>query len=126
MVPIYHITQRDQWQLAQTEGSYTAESLQSQGFIHCSTVSQILRVADNFYRGQRNLVLLCIDPEKVIAEVKFEPPINPVTHQPEPHLTELFPHIYGTLNIDAVFQVLPLLPNEDGNFTLPAGVSDAS
>jgi uncharacterized protein (DUF952 family) len=34
---IYHITTNAEWQNAQTKGEYTAPSLQTEGFIHCST-----------------------------------------------------------------------------------------
>jgi uncharacterized protein (DUF952 family) len=32
---------------------------------------------------------------------------------------ERFPHIYGPLNLDAVTQVLPFEPSDDGLFSLP-------
>jgi uncharacterized protein (DUF952 family) len=36
--------------------------------------------------------------------------------------TELFPHLYGTLNLDAVEDVLAFPADQDGSFALPAGV----
>ena len=48
---IYHITSRQAWQEAQQRGEYRADSLESEGFIHSSTQSQILPVADKFYKG---------------------------------------------------------------------------
>lgn len=121
---IYHITPRDQWQAAQAAGAYRTESLDKEGFTHCSTAAQILRTANKFYKGQTGLVLLGIDTDKVQAEVRFEPPINPQTHLPEPDATEYFPHIYGALNTDAVIKVVDFPAHADGSFTLPEGVTE--
>jgi uncharacterized protein (DUF952 family) len=60
-------------------------------------------------------VLLVIDPQKVQPEVKYEPPVNPSTGETESG-GELFPHIYGALNTDAVIQVEDFAPDSDGMF----------
>ncbi|MFZ5885725.1 MAG: DUF952 domain-containing protein, partial [Chloroflexota bacterium] len=57
---IFHITSRTDWEAAQAKGEYIAPSLQTEGFIHCSTAAQILPVAEKFYKGQSGLVLLMI------------------------------------------------------------------
>lgn len=38
---ILHITTPDAWAEAQQQGQYRADSLASEGFIHCSTVAQV-------------------------------------------------------------------------------------
>lgn len=119
---IYHITRWDDWQAAQRDGSYQADSLASQGFIHCSTREQVTRVADAIFHGQHDLVLLAIAPEKLNAPLKFEPPVNPETGQPETSSGERFPHIYGELNLDAVAQVVDFPARVDGYFTLPGNL----
>ena len=119
--PILHLASNDAWLAAIEDGLYLADSLSMEGFIHCSKPSQIVGVANTFYHGQRGLVLLVIDPLKLQAEMKWEPPAEPEpTHA---RAGELFPHIYGPLNLDAVVYVLPFEPDEDGNFTLPAGIA---
>jgi uncharacterized protein (DUF952 family) len=68
------------------------------------------------------LVLLVIDPSKLEAELKWEPPAEPEpTHARE---GELFPHIYGPLNLDAVQEILAFEPDKDGKFTLPEELAD--
>ena len=112
MNTILHITQRQRWEEAKVIGSYRADSLETEGFIHCSKSRQIVKVANRFFFNQKNLVLLFIDSEKVQAEIRYE----------EAEIGELFPHIYGELNVDAVYQVINFESGEDGFFVLPQEV----
>jgi uncharacterized protein (DUF952 family) len=116
---IYHITSRRAWQKAQSRGEYRADSLESEGFIHCSTRTQILPVAEKYYKGQLGNVLLMIDPSLLAAELRWEPPSGgaPPPGVPE---GELFPHVYGHINLDAVVKVFDLESNPDGSYKLPA------
>ncbi|RJP47473.1 MAG: DUF952 domain-containing protein [Anaerolineaceae bacterium] len=111
MKPILHITQKSAWETAQTNGFYSAPSLETEGFIHCSMPAQVVATAERFYAGQHGLVLLVIDASRIQAEVKFEAG----TDKPD----ELFPHIYGTLNLDAVTRVLDFASDSTGKWTLP-------
>jgi uncharacterized protein (DUF952 family) len=111
MKTIHHITKQVEWENAKLVGSYHAESLKSEGFIHCSTKSQLIKTANKFFKNQVGLVLLYIDESKVKAEVKYEPADN-----------DLFPHIYGELNIDAVYQVIDLEADAEGLFNLPENI----
>jgi uncharacterized protein (DUF952 family) len=106
---IFHITSRAQWEAAQARGAYRGDTLDAEGFIHSSTREQVLRVADARFRGRRGLVLLCIDPALVRAEIRYEPSGG-----------ERFPHLYGPLNLEAVVRVVPFEPQADGTFRLPA------
>lgn len=72
MTAIIHITQRDEWEKASESGSYNADTLKTQGFIHCSSFEQVISVANFFFKGQNNLVLLIIDTTKISAEIKYE------------------------------------------------------
>jgi uncharacterized protein (DUF952 family) len=109
---IYHITSRTSWADAKKSDAYTADSLSTQGFIHCSKADQVVRVADTWYTGQHGLVLLEIDLTRLKPEVRWEPG----TDKPD----DLFPHIYGPINADAVSRVLDFEPGPDGRFTLPS------
>lgn len=53
MNPIFHITQRQQWEQAKDLGSYRADSLDSEGFVHCSKSTQIVKVANKFFQSKR-------------------------------------------------------------------------
>ncbi len=112
MEPILHITTRKQWEDAKRAGGYQGDTLASDGFIHCSTFKQLVRVANALFRGASDLVLLVIEPSKVRPEIRWE------GQEGGP----AFPHIYGQLNCDAVVDVLAFDPKADGLFELPNSV----
>jgi uncharacterized protein (DUF952 family) len=119
---ILHITSRKRWIEATRAGQYSNPSLETDGFIHASTIMQVLPVAAKFYKGQSDLVLLEIDPKRLASELKWEPPTGggPPPGVPE---GEAFPHIYGPINLDAVIQVLDFETGENGEFTLPPSIN---
>ncbi len=115
---ILHITSRAEWNEAQVRGEYVAPSLETEGFIHCSTEKQVIHVANAFYRGRNDLVLLNIDEARLKPELKWEPPAG----IPAPGISESdsFPHIFGPINLTAVASVLDFVPDPvSGTFTYP-------
>lgn len=111
MTFIYHIAMKSEWEQAEKKGEYTADTLASEGFIHCSFKNQVIRVADFLFRGKNDLLILCIERKKVEAVIKEE--------NVEGGGEELFPHIYGPINLASAVKVLPFPPNFDGTFQLP-------
>lgn len=89
--------------------STIGRSLDDVGFIHCSFAHQVRGVADAFYRGRSDVVLLTIDRSLVRAEIREEAP---------PGGADRFPHIYGPLNLDAVAAVEPIAMRVDGTLAL--------
>jgi uncharacterized protein (DUF952 family) len=114
---IYHITLRGAWLEARKRGEYRAGSLEKEGFVHCSTNSQILPVVDKFFKGQRHLLLLVIDPSLLTSELKYEPPSDGAP--PGIPEDDLFPHVYGPINLDAVVKAVDLESLPDGSYDLP-------
>jgi uncharacterized protein (DUF952 family) len=115
MQVILHIVARGEWERARREGVYRPASLAREGFIHCSAPAQVVRVANASFRGTKGLVLLCIDPAAVRAEIRREGPAPDA----------LFPHIYGPLNLDAVVRVLDFRAEPDGSFRLPPELGES-
>jgi uncharacterized protein (DUF952 family) len=105
---ILHIGSAASWNAVQ-DGDYRPASLDSEGFIHCSTRDQAVDVANNVFGGQRGLVLLVIDPARVTSPIRFEDAGNGT----------LYPHIYGPLNASAVVAVEVFEPGPTGTFRLP-------
>jgi uncharacterized protein (DUF952 family) len=120
---ILHIVNRETWEAAKAAGEYRAQ-IEQDGYIHCSTETQMPATANKYYAGQRGLVLLVIDPQRLKSPLKFEPSGNWLLENPgrphEEYTGELFPHIYGTINPDAVIRVIPYEPDANGVFgTVP-------
>ncbi len=115
MAFIFHITPRDLWEAAGAVGEYRAPSLDSEGFVHCSTSDQLIPVANSFYHGQHGLVLLCIDTDQLEAECRYEAATDPVPGT----VGQEFPHIYGPVNLNAVLEVVNFEPGPDGRFLIP-------
>lgn len=113
MTIIFHIAKSQEWEAAKQLQSYRGDTLDSEGFIHCSTLPQVLRSANKFFVGQTGLLLLWIESEKVQPEVKYEPASG-----------DFYPHIYGPLNVDAVLQVMEFEAGADGKFELPTELRD--
>jgi uncharacterized protein (DUF952 family) len=113
MNTILHITQRQQWQAAKNIGLYRGPTLDTEGFIHCSTLAQVIGSANRFFKNQKDLVILVINCDRVTAEIRYEGET----------INNLFPHIYGALNIDAVVQAIDFSCEEDSLFILPPELS---
>ena len=96
---IYHVTSKNEWELAKQNGFFEAPSLKLEGFIHCSQEQQVQGVLERYYQGKTDLVKLVIDTTKLVHELKYE-----VT----PSVNEEFPHVFGTINLDAVIDVVEI------------------
>jgi uncharacterized protein (DUF952 family) len=114
---ILHITSHNEWEKAQKDEEYIAPSLHSEGFIHCSTIKQTIDTANIFFKGRNDLILLCIDEDRLISKCVYENPTGGGHHDPD--VGNLFPHIYGPINISAVIKVVDFPSNENGFFVLP-------
>jgi uncharacterized protein (DUF952 family) len=106
---IYHIATRQAWEQAQVQGAYSADSLESEGFIHCSTSAQVEGTANRFYHGRGDLVLLHVDDQMLASVLKYENLEGGEV---------LFPHVYAALPLGAIRAVQKLPPNPDGSFTI--------
>ena len=106
--PLLHLTSPATWRVALSAGSVVTPSLLADGFIHLSSPEQVHLPANRLYAGRDDVILLVLDPERLAAEVRWEPG---VPGDPE---SMRFPHLYGPLPIEAVTSVLPYRPRADG------------
>ena len=109
---ILHITQNKQWKEAKLSGIYRGDTLDTEGFIHCSTPKQIIPTANRFFLHKQGLIVLFIDTDRIQSEIRYEAAEN----------GKIFPHIYGVLNTNAVLKVLELSAGEDGRFQLSSEI----
>jgi uncharacterized protein (DUF952 family) len=110
---ILHICPRGIWEAAVAAGVYEADTLATQGYIHCSTREQVRVPATALFRGRTDLLLLRIDEDRLPVPVTWE-------EGDPPHPDgRLFPHLYAALPIDAVVGVAEYRPEPDGSFAEP-------
>lgn len=107
---IYHFCPLADWEAAQIAGIYTADTLETQGFIHCSDRDTVHLPATLLAKGRTDIVVLEIDESAVDAPTVWEDadPPSPDGQQ--------FPHTYGPIPVGAVVSVIPFPPAEDGSF----------
>ncbi len=96
---IYHVTTAENWKAAKEKGFYDHPSLVEEGFIHCSQDHQVVGVLERYFAGQTDLIKLVIDTDKLTSKFVFDW---------SPSTKDTFPHVYGSINIDAVFDIVAL------------------
>lgn len=67
---ILHIASRSLWEQAKDKGEYRGDTLESEGFIHCSKRDQVLAVANALFSGRRDLILLLLQTSKILPDRK--------------------------------------------------------
>ena len=92
---VYHIVLPDVWEKFKDEYEYEAESLETEGFIHCSYRNQLDAVLERYYSGAEKVLILHINPHYLLAPLVAEPSTN----------REIYPHIYGKINKSAIVDV---------------------
>jgi uncharacterized protein (DUF952 family) len=93
---IYHTVSPEDWAKFADLTHYKAESLESEGFIHCSTDAQLLGVVERFYGNVANLLALHIDESLLDCELKYETALG---------TDQQYPHIFGPIVKTAIVQV---------------------
>jgi uncharacterized protein (DUF952 family) len=96
---IYHITTKTEWNKAKKRGFYEHPSLKEEGFIHCSEELQVAGVLERYFQGMTGLVKLVIDTGKLKSHY---------VQEWSPSTRDTYPHVYGTINTDAVLRVEPV------------------
>ena len=102
---LYHIATTADWN--STQDTYAPQSFEVDGFIHCSTKDQLLAVANAWFRGRTDLVLLRIDADRVRKAVRYENLEGG---------SELYPHLYRRLKKKHVVDAVAFLPGAKGTF----------
>jgi len=107
---IYHICRREEWAAACVAGRYNGSSQdRADGFIHFSARDQVVASAARHRAGQDGLVLLVVDAAALGDALRWEPSRSGA----------LFPHLYGTLPLEAVRRVCDLPLGAEGGHVFP-------
>jgi uncharacterized protein (DUF952 family) len=107
---IYKICSASAWREAERQGLYrgSADDVRD-GFIHFSSAAQLAETARKHFFGQTGLFLVEVDADALGEVLRWERSRN----------DELFPHLYGELDLGAVIGVLDLAARSDGTHDIP-------
>ncbi len=112
---IYRAMPQSEWENVCKRQYYGEELMRERGYIPCVTAETALEAMQRqFPNLEEPLVLLCIETDRVIHQVKWED---------VSHTGVDYPHIYGLLNLNAVERVLPVRAS-NGDFILPENLTD--
>ena len=102
----YHLAPTDVWEHQKIAGSYVPEAFETDGFIHATHGLEKLKwVANEFYTtDERAHTVLVIDTSALASPLRYDDD------------EQLFPHIYGPLNVEAVVDELPVHRGDNGAF----------
>ncbi len=107
---IYRLCPKADWENALKAGFYEGAELDKEdGFIHASTAELIEDTARKYARGIEDMLLLVLDSEQLASEVKWEAASN----------GKIYPHVYGTIQVNEVLQVIELTMDADGYQIMP-------
>lgn len=104
--PIYILCEPSTYAQSEATGTFVTESLAQEGFIHASPACQLNRVANLYYQSATSLLILKVAIERLKAPLRWEPAST----------GDLYPHIYGPLNLDAIASIIPVQRNTDGRY----------
>jgi uncharacterized protein (DUF952 family) len=107
---IYKICPASAWREAERQGVYrgSADDLRD-GFIHFSSASQVAETAKKHFARQTGLFLIAVDADALGEALRWEASRG----------NELFPHLYGELDLGAVTAILDLRARSDGYHDIP-------
>jgi uncharacterized protein (DUF952 family) len=107
---IYKICPASAWREAERQGVYRgSEDDRRDGFIHFSAAAQVAETARKHFFGQAGLFLIAVEADRLADALRWERSRN----------DELFPHLYGELDLGAVTAVLDLPARSDGHHDIP-------
>jgi uncharacterized protein (DUF952 family) len=95
MSVIYHICSAAYWDARDPNHDYFPAAFPQEGFIHCSSASQLEASANKYYGTETALICLHINPEALTAPLKYEYAAS---------RGEDFPHIFGGINSAAIYK----------------------
>ncbi len=111
---IYKLFRAAEWAATKDAARFAGSALDlKDGFIHFSTAAQAAETAARHFSGESGLVLAQIDPARIDASLTWEPSRGGA----------LFPHLYGSLPLNAVVRTWTLDLGPDGRHSFPPGLA---
>jgi len=103
----FHLVPRDVWLAADPAEPYTAGSLQTEGFIHCTDgPEQLIRTANRHYRDDpRDFLVLSVDLDAAGSPWRID------------DAAQIYPHVFGPIDRAAILDAALLERDREGTFT---------
>src|SRR5881227_2449985 len=102
---IYKIVPEALWRAAEARAEFDGAPVDvADGYIHFSTAAQVRDTAAKHFAGERDLLLLTVEAERLGEALRFE----------RSRGGDLFPHLYGKLQVANVMRVDKLPLHADG------------
>lgn len=118
---IFHLVPQSYHLSQPSDQPYVAPSLAQEGFIHCTAGPETLVKVANAYFAALTEPLLCytLDPAQITAPVVYEAPIPPAGATPAAYAStdDLFPHVYGPINREAITEVITLRRDKENRWS---------
>lgn len=92
---IYHIVLPEVWEKFKDQPFYEHESLEREGFIHCSYRNQLDDVLERYYKDEKRILILHISAARLESDLIAERSTG----------GEIYPHIYGKINQTAIVNI---------------------
>lgn len=105
----YHACPRAHFDSLDPSEPYIPPDFEQDGFVHCTDGAEALSIVlTGHYGGEPGeWVVLYLDADRITSPVRYD------------DAAEVFPHVYGPINRDAIFAVKPIERASDGTFLRP-------
>jgi uncharacterized protein (DUF952 family) len=106
----YHLVPRTDWAAADPTQPYQPSAFAREGFVHCTDgAEEVANTANRYFSAfEGDLLALVIDRARLASPVRYEDP------------AQVYPHIYGPIERDAIVHVVTMPRAPDGDFLPPA------
>ena len=112
--PVYKICSSAMLQEARKRGRFEGSADDTRdGFIHLSAGHQVAGTLAKYFAGERDLLLHAVDSDSLGEALRWE----------RSRGGELFPHLYGPLDLHHVLSIEELTLQEDGTHRLPKSIA---
>ncbi len=106
----YHGVPKEYFDALDPAEPYLPADFERDGFIHCTDgrEAESIVLTLHYRDSPGEWLVLCVDKDRLTSPVRYDDP------------AEVYPHIYGPLNRDAIVAVLPIRRAPDGTFLKPS------
>lgn len=107
---LYRLVRAPKWKDAAANGFFAgSDHDKADGFVHLSTGDQVEGTADRYFAGLTDVLLLKLDRDRLHGDVRMERSSG----------GDLYPHLYGSVPLEAVLEADPVPLGPEGRLILP-------